>query len=127
MAEENKTEAKKETKQTIEESNKFCPACYAVGEKVNLKIVEGIQQLAENPAQLAGAPRVIECDKGCRYTLEPYWGRKKKVLFCYMCILSETNPAATCNHHFVDPGSIAGFDASKMVTEDGWYSPLKKD
>ena len=97
---EESIEKKKTKEEDPDPDGRWCPACIKIGKQVKLKPVEGIVQLAENPAQLDGAPRVIECEQGCRFTLEPYWGRKKKVQFCYICILSETNPAATCNHHF---------------------------
>lgn len=118
---------KEESEYSPQESEIFCPACHGVGKKVKLRFVETKLQMAENPAQLEGAPRLVECPNGCRFTLEPYFKKKKKVLFCYVCILSDTNPGATCNHHWIHPGYVEGWDESMRVTQDGYYSPLKRE
>jgi hypothetical protein len=78
----------------------WCPVCLETGHKEELHRVEGLVRIARNPQADKGAPRVIDCTGGCRYTLEPYYNPKSDGRFCYMVVRSERNPDAVVNHYW---------------------------
>jgi len=79
----------------------WCPVCLALGHKEKLYEVTGIVEVARNPQAEKGAPRVIDCTGGCRYTLEPYFNPKSDKRFCYMVVRSERDPDAVVNHYWL--------------------------
>ena len=78
----------------------WCPICLAEGFREKLHRVEGLPVIARNPQADKGAPRVVDCTGGCRFTLEPYYNPMSDGRFCYMVVRSERNPNAVVNHYW---------------------------
>lgn len=85
----------------------FCPVCKPLGYEESLFAVEGLIQIAPNPQAEKGAPRVVDCTGGCRFSLEPYFNPKSNGCFSYMLIRSERKPDAIVNHYWFHPSCIA--------------------
>ena len=84
-------------------SEPYCPVCLELGFNEKLHAVEGLVEICRNPQAEKGIPRVMDCDGGCRYTLEPFFNPMSDGRFCYMVIRSERNPEAVVNHYWFKP------------------------
>ena len=82
---------------------KCCPVCLELGFREGMHEVKGLVEIAMNPQVDKGAPRVVDCTAGCRFTLEPYFNPKSDGRFCYMVIRSERNPDSVVNHYWFKP------------------------
>ncbi len=78
----------------------YCPVCLELGFKEELFEVTGLVVVAPNPQAEKGAPRVIDCTGGCRFSLEPYFNPMSDGRFCYMVLDSKRNPGAVVNHYW---------------------------
>ncbi|MCK4721207.1 hypothetical protein KAU08_11125 [bacterium] len=84
----------------------YCPVCLELGFREKLHNVEGLPVIAPNPQAIKGAPRVVDCVAGCRYSLEPYYNPRSDGTFCYILIKSERNINAIVNHYWFHPDWI---------------------
>jgi hypothetical protein len=78
-----------------------CPVCLDLGFREELHEVRGLEMVSRNPQVEKGAPRVIDCTGGCRFSLEPYFNPMSDGRFCYMVIRSERNPESVVNHYWL--------------------------
>ena len=84
----------------------YCPVCDELGYKEELHEVTGLEDIARNPQSDKGAPRVVDCTGGCRYSLEPFYNKRADGSFCYMLISSERSPGMIVNHYWFKPDFI---------------------
>jgi len=98
--------AKTENTKTESDPGTHCPICHALGFEETLHRVEGLVEVAKNPQVEKGAPRVVDCSGGCRFSLEPHFNPKSNGTFSYMTISSERNPDAVVNHYWFHPDWI---------------------
>jgi|WetSurMetagenome_2_1015567.scaffolds.fasta_scaffold1530521_1 hypothetical protein len=80
-----------------------CPVCFELGFKEKLHEVKGLPVVAPNPQVSKGAPRVVDCSAGCRFSLEPYFNPKSDGSFCYILVKSKRNETAIVNHYWFHP------------------------
>lgn len=83
-----------------------CPVCLELGHREKLHEAKGLPVIAPNPQEAKGAPRVVDCEAGCRFSLEPYFNPRSDGTFCYICIKSERNSKAIVNHYWFHPDWI---------------------
>jgi hypothetical protein len=80
-----------------------CPVCLDLGFREKLHEVVGLEEVSKNPQVEKGAPRVVDCSAGCRYSLEPFYNPTSDGRFCYMLVRSERDPEAVVNHYWFPP------------------------
>lgn len=90
----------------------LCPVCLELGFREKLHEVAGLPVVAPNPQVAKGAPRVVDCGGGCRYSLEPYFNPRSDGTFCYILVRSERNQSAIVNHFWFHPDWIEKSKAS---------------
>lgn len=96
----------------------YCPVCKDLGFEEKMHAVTGIPVVAKNPQEEKGAPRVVDCDGGCRYSLEPYFNPKSDGTFCYMLIRSERDSGKRVNHYWFKPEWIGEAVEDTLLKSD---------